>query len=58
MSASTLAEQLDRMGCPSANALCRDLDVKQADERDVRERTGFGALIGSLYVRPVEVWRR
>lgn len=56
--ASTLAEELRRLACPKANALCYMLDVKLVDDKEVQERTGYGALIGSLYVRPLEIWRR
>jgi hypothetical protein len=55
---AALAEQLKQLGCPNANALCRELDVNLADEQDVQKRIGYGALIGSLYVRPIEVWHR
>lgn len=55
---STLAEELRRLACPKANALCYMLDVKLVDDKEVQERTGYGALIGSLYVRPLEIWPR
>ena len=55
---SALAEEHSRLGCPKANALCSELDVGVADEEEVEKRTGYGALINSLYVRPIEVWRR
>jgi len=34
------------------------LDVRLVDDKEVQERTGYGVLIGSLYVRPLEIWRR
>ena len=55
---SALAEECKRLGCPKANALCHELDVKLADDDEVQKRTGYGALINSLYVRPIEIWRR
>jgi hypothetical protein len=55
---SALAEEYRRLGCPKANALCSDLDVRAVDEDEVEKRTGYGALINSLYVRPIEVWHR
>jgi hypothetical protein len=55
---SALAEEYRRLGCPKANALCSDLDVRVVDEDEVTKRTGYGALINSLYVRPIEVWHR
>jgi hypothetical protein len=55
---SALAEEYRQLGCPKANALCSELDVRVADEDEVAKRTGYGALISSLYVRPIEVWQR
>jgi hypothetical protein len=55
---SALAEEYRRLGCPKANALCSELDVQVVDEQEVERRTGYGALISSLYVRPIEVWHR
>lgn len=55
---AAMEEELRRLGCPHANALCRELAVHLADEQDVKKRLGYGALINSLYVRPIEVWHR
>jgi hypothetical protein len=55
---AAMEEELRRLGCPHANALCRELAVHLADEQDVNKRMGYGALIDSLYVRPIEVWHR
>jgi hypothetical protein len=55
---SALAEECRQLGCPKANALCSELDVRVVDEDEVEKRTGYGALINSLYVRPIEVWQR
>ncbi len=55
---SAMAEEYKRLGCPKANALCSELDVRAVDEDEVERRTGYGALISSLYVRPIEVWHR
>ncbi|HEC33095.1 MAG TPA: hypothetical protein ENI37_00060 [Chloroflexi bacterium] len=55
---SGLAEECRRLVCPRANALCFMLDVKVADDDEVQRQTGYGALIRSLYVRPLEVWHR
>lgn len=55
---SALAEEYGRLGCLKANALCPELDVKVADEHDIQNRNGYGALLDSLYVRPIEVWHR
>ncbi len=53
-----LAEERGRLGCPRADALCCALDVQVVDDSQVQSRTGYGALLRSLYVRPTEVWRR
>jgi hypothetical protein len=53
-----LTEEYKRLGCPKASAPCSELDVKAVDDDEVQKRTGYGALISSLYVRPIEVWHR
>lgn len=55
---SAVAEELRQLGCPKANALCHMLDVKVVDDDEVQGRIGYGALINSIYVRPLEIWRR
>jgi hypothetical protein len=55
---SALAEQCKQLDCPKANAMCYAVDVKIVDEAEVQRRTGYGALISSLYVRPIEIWQR
>jgi len=32
--------------------------VKVADEEQVASRRGYGALISSIYVRPLRIWAR
>jgi hypothetical protein len=51
-------EELCQLSCPKANELCNMLDVTVVDDKEVQERTGYGALIGSLYAPPLEIWRR
>jgi hypothetical protein len=34
------------------------LDVQVIDDADVGRRSGYGALLGSVYHRPVQVWQR
>lgn len=34
------------------------LDVQVVDSADVEKRIGYGALLSSLYQRPIQVWRR
>ena len=53
-----LLEQREQFVCPRAQALCAALDVQVVDDAQVVARTGYGALLGSLHVRPTEVWRR
>lgn len=55
---SSLAEEFRRMSCPRANPACFMLQVQIVDDEEVSRRQGYGALIESLYVRPIEVWRR
>ena len=55
---SALAQECTQLACPNANALCSELDVRVVDEDEVAKRTGYGALLSSLYVRPIEVWHR
>lgn len=55
---SALAEVCKQLGCPTATALCYELDVGVANDDDVQRRVGYGALISSLHVRPIEIWHR
>lgn len=55
---SALAQACRELGCPTANALCYEFDVGVADVGDVQRNSGYGALINSLTVRPIEIWHR
>lgn len=55
---STLAEQAAHFACERANALCWMLDVQVVDDEQIKTRTGYGALVNSTFVRPLEVWQR
>jgi hypothetical protein len=55
---SALAEELKQLGCPNANALCSELDFRAVDAVEVERRTGYGALLSSTHVRPIEIWHR
>ncbi len=55
---AALAEVYSQLACPKAGPLCYGVDVKVADDDEVERRIGYGALVKSLFVRPVEVWRR
>ncbi len=51
-------EARGRLVCPKANGSCHLLDVKVADEEEVASGRGYGALISSIYVRPLRIWVR
>jgi hypothetical protein len=53
-----LAVEGGKLACPKANALCWMLDAQIVDDQQVAERSGYGALVSSVFVRPVELWRR
>ena len=55
---AALEREFQQVGCPNANALCRTIDVTVADEQEVEKRSGYGALIHSVWVQPLEVWHR
>jgi hypothetical protein len=55
---TALAEERRKLGCPNAKAPCFDLDVKLADDAEVQARRGYGAVISSQWVQPVQVWHR
>lgn len=38
--------------------LMRLLDVQVIDDADVKNRVGYGALLSSLYHRPIRIWER
>jgi len=58
MVSSAVAEELKRLECPKSNALCHTIDTHIVDDDEVLERTGYGALVRSLYVQPVELWSK
>ncbi|MEM4724767.1 MAG: hypothetical protein QXP01_07120 [Candidatus Hadarchaeum sp.] len=55
---SSLAQEAKGLGCAKANALCYKLVVHIVDDEEVLTRRGYGALVDSFYVRPIEIWRR
>lgn len=55
---AALMEERKRLLCPDATAECFSLDVKVADDDEVRRRRGYGALVNSIFVRPTKVWGR
>lgn len=55
---SSLAQEVKKLSCQKANALCYKLVVHIVDDEEVLTRSGYGALVDSFYVRPIEIWRR
>lgn len=55
---AALIEERKCLLCPEATAECFSLDVKVADDDEVRRRRGYGALVDSIFVRPTKVWER
>jgi hypothetical protein len=53
-----IAKELKQLVCSKSNALCYAVETHIVDDSEVLGRTGYGALIESLYVRPVEIWKR
>ncbi len=53
-----LHKHIEPLTCYRADALCWSLDVQIVDDEQVQKRSGYGALINSMYVRPMELWRR
>ncbi len=45
----------DRMG---VSGLCHILDVQVIDDADVNRGVGYGGLLRSLHLRPLEIWKR
>ena len=45
----------DRMG---VSGLCHMLDVQIIDDTDVDRGVGYGGLLRSLHLRPIEIWKR
>ena len=56
--ATAVREEAEKWACPKANALCWMLDAQVVDDVEVEARSGLGALVHSVYVRPLEVWHR
>jgi hypothetical protein len=58
MLSAGLAQELRGLACPKSNALCFSLDAQIVDDDQVLRRSGYAALIDSLYVRPIDLWHR
>lgn len=55
---SVLADSQRKLGCPNAGPECYTLDMEMADDRDVRERRGFGLLVDNSNLRAQLIWSR
>jgi hypothetical protein len=55
---SAVEQEFEQLNCPEANALCNMLDIILVDDQEVEHRTGYGALIGSLFTPPIEIWHK
>lgn len=53
-----LEDQLMQLGCGKASALCHTLVTALVDDEEVRAKRGYGALLSSVQVLPIPVWRR
>ena len=60
----SLVEALDRAllqhytDLVGKHQLAHLLDVQVVDDADVKNRVGYGAMLSSLYQRPIQVWKR
>lgn len=55
---STIEQEIARLNCPDANALCNMIDIIVVDDEEIASRMGYGALIGSLYTPPIKIWHK
>jgi hypothetical protein len=47
-----------KIGCAKATSGCSTLDLQMVDDRDVREKRGFGLLVESQFLEVNAVWQR
>lgn len=55
---SSIEEEYKRVHCPEAKALCNMIDIITVEDEEIERRTGYGALVGSLFMPPMEIWKR
>ena len=55
---SALSQELARLRCARSSVLCFAFNVQVVDDGEVEQRKGYGAMVDSVYVRPLEVWHR
>jgi len=58
MLGTAMTKELKQLVCSKSNALCYAVETHVVDDNEVFGRTGYGALVKSLYVQPVEIWKR
>jgi hypothetical protein len=58
LDASLSRDALSQLRCKQAAPTCYALNVQMVDDADVQGRRGYGALVNSLYVRPIQIWAR
>jgi hypothetical protein len=56
--AEAVGDESRRLGCPTGNVMCHHLEALVVDDDEVEKRTGFGVLLDSVYMRPIEIWHR
>jgi hypothetical protein len=55
---TALSASQTKVGCVKATSGCSTLDLQMVDDRDVREKRGFGVLVDSQYLEVKAVWQR
>jgi hypothetical protein len=55
---SSVKQEYQRINCPEAKTLCNMIDIITVDDEEIECRTGYGALVGSLFMAPMEIWKR
>jgi len=53
-----LRKETAAFACAKSNPLCWALDAQIVDDEQVQQRRGYGAIIQSVHVRPIELWSR
>lgn len=53
-----LAESLRTFDCKNSTPACYVLQIQLVDDKEVRERRGYGTFVNNPYLRSTQVWRR
>lgn len=51
-------EETRRLPCPDTSELCHPVHVAVIDDQDIDAREGYGALLTTHEMRPIEIWHR